>query len=189
MHVGSAAPSRRPAPAGTLARCSSILADYGAVGRRSTHPEEAAQGGSQDRRYWYHTNLAIYTANYSKGAYADFDGEPDVLTDAVDLTTIHKAKGLEWDTVFVPSLTSRFPSSRTGRPPRLAGPGAPVQPAKQHRASGSMKFTWRVGSEGAIRSGMSSGRCIADRSGKIERSDGARSRRLTGNGNCHPLTY
>jgi hypothetical protein len=34
-----------------------------------------------------------------------------VLVDAVDLTTIHKAKGLEWDAVFVPSLTtSRFPA-------------------------------------------------------------------------------
>ena len=104
---------------GTLARCSSILADYEAVRRRSRpHPEEAgAQSGGQDRGNWYYMNLAIYIANYAKGAYEDFDGEPDVLVDAVDLTTIHKAKGLEWDAVFVPSLTtSRFPSSRTGRP-------------------------------------------------------------------------
>jgi DNA helicase II / ATP-dependent DNA helicase PcrA len=62
-------------------------------------------------------NLAIYIANYAKGAYEDFDGEPDLLVDAAGLTTIHKAKGLEWAAVFVPSLTtSRFPSSRTGRP-------------------------------------------------------------------------
>jgi DNA helicase II / ATP-dependent DNA helicase PcrA len=104
---------------GTLARCSSILADYEAVRRRSRpHREEAgAQSGGQDRGNWYYTNLAIYIANYAKGAYEDFDGEPDVLADAVDLTTIHKAKGLEWAAVFVPSLTtSRFPSSRTGRP-------------------------------------------------------------------------
>jgi DNA helicase II / ATP-dependent DNA helicase PcrA len=104
---------------GTLARCSSILADYEAVRRRSRpHRDEAgAQSGGQDRGSWYYMNLAIYIANYAKGAYEDFDGEPDVLTDAVDLTTIHKAKGLEWDAVFVPSLTtSRFPSSRTGRP-------------------------------------------------------------------------
>jgi DNA helicase II / ATP-dependent DNA helicase PcrA len=103
---------------GTLARCSSILADYEAVRRRSRpHPEEAgAQTGGQDRGNWYYLNLAIYIANYAKGAYEDFDGEPDVLVDAVDLTTIHKAKGLEWDAVFVPSLTTnRFPSSRTGR--------------------------------------------------------------------------
>ncbi len=104
---------------GTLARCSSILADYEAVRRRSRpHPEEAgAQTGGQDRGNWYYMNLAIYIANYAKGAYEDFDGEPDMLVDAVDLTTIHKAKGLEWSAVFVPSLTKkRFPSSRTGQP-------------------------------------------------------------------------
>jgi DNA helicase-2/ATP-dependent DNA helicase PcrA len=103
---------------GTLARCSSILADYEAVRRRSRpHPEEAgAQAGGQDRGSWYYMNLAIYIANYAKGAYEDFDGEPDVSVDAVDLTTIHKAKGLEWAAVFVPSLTTnRFPSSRTGK--------------------------------------------------------------------------
>ena len=61
-------------------------------------------------------NLAIHIANYAKGAYEDFDGEPDVAVDAVDLTTVHKAKGLEWPVVFVPSLTKRrFPSAKTGQ--------------------------------------------------------------------------
>jgi DNA helicase II / ATP-dependent DNA helicase PcrA len=104
---------------GTLARCSSILADYESVRRRSRpDPDEpGTQKGGQDRGSWYYGNLAIYIANYAKGAYEDFDGEPDVVVDAVDLTTIHKAKGLEWRVVFVPSLTrNRFPSSRTGRP-------------------------------------------------------------------------
>ncbi len=103
---------------GTLARCSAILADYEAVRRRSRpDPEEpGAQIGGQDRGTWYYGNLAIYISNYAKGAYEDFDGEPDVQVDAVDLTTVHKAKGLEWRAVFVPSLTSRrFPSSMTGR--------------------------------------------------------------------------
>lgn len=104
---------------GTLARCSSILADYESVRRRSRpDPDDpGAQKGGQDRGSWYYSFLAIYIGNYAKGAYEDFDGEPDVLVDAVDLTTIHKAKGLEWRVVFVPSLTkSRFPPSRTGRP-------------------------------------------------------------------------
>jgi DNA helicase-2/ATP-dependent DNA helicase PcrA len=103
---------------GTLARCSAILADYESVRRRSRpDPDQpGAQIGGQDRGSWYYGNLAIYITNYAKGAYEDFDGEPDVLVDAVDLTTIHKAKGLEWRVVFVPSLTSRrFPSSMTGR--------------------------------------------------------------------------
>jgi DNA helicase II / ATP-dependent DNA helicase PcrA len=104
---------------GTLARCSSILADYESVRRRSKPDpnQPGTQKGGQDRGAWYYGNLAIYIANYAKGAYEDFDGEPDVSIDAVDLTTVHKAKGLEWRVVFVPSLTkSRFPSSRTGRP-------------------------------------------------------------------------
>jgi DNA helicase II / ATP-dependent DNA helicase PcrA len=104
---------------GTLARCSSILADYESVRRRSRpDPDEpGAQIGGQDRGQWYYNNLSIYITNYASGAYEDFDGEPDIQVDAVDLTTVHKAKGLEWRVVFVPSLTkNRFPSSRTGRP-------------------------------------------------------------------------
>lgn len=116
---------------GTLARCSSILADYESVRRRSRpDPDDpGGQKGGQDRGTWYYGNLAIYIANYAKGAYEDFDGEPDVLVDAVDLTTVHKAKGLEWRVVFVPSLTKRrFPPSGGRRaqdwlvPPRLFSP-------------------------------------------------------------------
>jgi hypothetical protein len=59
---------------GTLGRCSSILADYEAVRRRSRpHPDEA---GAQTAANWYYMNLAIYIANYAKGAYEDYDGEP-----------------------------------------------------------------------------------------------------------------
>ncbi len=118
---------------GTLARCSSILADYESVRRRSRpDPEQpGTQIGGQDRGPWYYGNLAIYVANYAKGAYEDFDGEPDVLVDAVDLTTVHKAKGLEWRAVFVPSLTkNRFPSSRTGRPQDWLVPRHLFNPAR-----------------------------------------------------------
>lgn len=104
---------------GTLARCSAILADYESVRRRSRpDPDDpGAQRGGTDRGEWYYRNLATYIINYAQGAYEDFDGEPDVQVDAVDLTTVHKAKGLEWRVVFVPSLTKRrFPSSMTGRP-------------------------------------------------------------------------
>ncbi len=104
---------------GTLARFTTLLADYESV-RRRARPDDAAPGeqvGGQDRGLWYYKNLAIHIANFANGAYDGFDGEPDVDTDAVDLTTVHSAKGLEWPVVFVPSLTkSRFPSSRTGRP-------------------------------------------------------------------------
>ena len=103
---------------GTLARFSSLLADYESVRRRARpdprHPGE--QVGGQDRGTWYYRNLALHIINYAQGAYEGFDGEADFELDAVDLTTVHRAKGLEWPVVFVPSLTAnRFPSSRTGR--------------------------------------------------------------------------
>jgi DNA helicase II / ATP-dependent DNA helicase PcrA len=102
---------------GTLARCSQVLVDYESTKRRSRpDPEDAARmRGGQDRGEWYYKMLAIYIVNWARGAYEGFEGEENVDLDAVDLTTIHQAKGLEWSIVFVPSLTSRrFPSSMTG---------------------------------------------------------------------------
>jgi DNA helicase-2/ATP-dependent DNA helicase PcrA len=102
---------------GTLARCSQLLADYEAARRRSRpdHENPGEQKGAQDRGQWYYRWLAIYVNNWARGAYEDFEGEDDFALDAVDLTTIHQAKGLEWPLVFVPALSDkRFPSSRTG---------------------------------------------------------------------------
>jgi len=65
----------------------------------------------------YYRNLAIHIINYAQGAYEGFDGEADFVLNAVDLTTVHRAKGLEWPAVFVPSVTAgRFPNTRAGRP-------------------------------------------------------------------------
>lgn len=102
---------------GTLARVSTLLADYEAV-RRRARPDDNTPGeqvGGQDRGVWYYRHLGIHIVNYAVDAYGDFDGEPDVGLDAVDLLTIHGAKGLEWPAVFVPSMTGgRFPSRKTG---------------------------------------------------------------------------
>lgn len=102
---------------GTLARFSSLLADYESV-RRRARPDADTPGeqvGGQDRGTWYYRNLALHIINYAQGAYEGFDGEADFELDAVDLMTVHRAKGLEWPVVFVPSVTAkRFPSSRTG---------------------------------------------------------------------------
>jgi ATP-dependent DNA helicase UvrD/PcrA len=104
---------------GTIARFSSLLADYESV-RRRARPDRDAPGeqvGGQDRGIWYYRNLAFHIVNYAQGVYEGFDGEADFAMDAVDLTTVHRAKGLEWPAVFVPSVTAnRFPSARTGRP-------------------------------------------------------------------------
>jgi DNA helicase-2/ATP-dependent DNA helicase PcrA len=103
---------------GTLARFSALLADYESV-RRRARPDadvEGEQVGGQDRGEWYYKNLAIHITNYASGEYEGFDGEPDLALDAVELTTVHRAKGLEWPIVFVPSLTKRrFPSARAGQ--------------------------------------------------------------------------
>lgn len=102
---------------GTLARCSQVLVDYEATRRRSRpdHSQPGEVRGTQQGGYRYYKWLAVYVQNWAKGVYEDFEGEEDVTLDAVDLTTVHQAKGLEWPIVFVPSLTSkRFPSSKTG---------------------------------------------------------------------------
>jgi DNA helicase-2/ATP-dependent DNA helicase PcrA len=102
---------------GTLARFSALLVDYESV-RLRARPDPDAPGeqlGGQDRGIWYYRNLAIHIINYAQGAYEGFDGEADFVLNAVDLTTVHRAKGLEWPAVFVPSVTAnRFPTTRTG---------------------------------------------------------------------------
>lgn len=104
---------------GTLARFSALLADYESVRRRSRPDAEAAgeQVGGESRGTWYYRNLALHIINYAQGAYEGFDGEDDFALNAIDLTTIHRAKGLEWPAVLVPAMTAkRFPSPRTGTP-------------------------------------------------------------------------
>lgn len=103
---------------GTLARFSALLADYESV-RRRARPDAAAEGeqvGGESRGTWYYRNLALHIINYAQGAYEGFDGEDDFALNAIDLTTVHRAKGLEWPAVFVPAVTAkRFPSSRSGQ--------------------------------------------------------------------------
>jgi DNA helicase-2/ATP-dependent DNA helicase PcrA len=110
---------------GTLARFSNLLTDYETV-RRRARPDGDAPGeqvGGQDRGEWYYKFLAIHLVNYANGAYEAFDGEPEVNVDAVAVTTVHGAKGLEWPVAFVPSMTAgRFPGRKVGSPPTVLVP-------------------------------------------------------------------
>ena len=103
---------------GTIARFQGFIADYESVQKRSRQnpdsPEE--QIGASDQKSYYFTNLASLLVNVAVDEYIDFEGEDDVKTNSVELMTVHASKGLEWDAVFLPSLTAnRFPSSRSGR--------------------------------------------------------------------------
>ncbi len=103
---------------GTLARISSLLIDYESIYKRA-RPDDVVAGeqvGGQDRGEWYYKNLATFILNFAAGEFDGFDGEEDISIDAVDLTTVHGSKGLEWPAVLIPSLTSnRFPSMYSGR--------------------------------------------------------------------------
>jgi DNA helicase II / ATP-dependent DNA helicase PcrA len=103
---------------GCLARFSQILADYEHVTRRARFVNENGQDifrGGQDRGKWFYLRLFSYLQHYALDAYEDFEGEETFDLDAVNVLTVHQAKGLEWPVVLVPSLVKgRFPSKRAG---------------------------------------------------------------------------
>lgn len=100
---------------GSLARFSQLLADFEHIKRRSGKIDGKWHWG-QDRGLWLYKTLFNYLQFYAMDAYEDFDGEETFESDAVDLLTIHQAKGLEWPVVFVPCLVEgRFPSRFTGK--------------------------------------------------------------------------
>lgn len=104
---------------GTIARFQGFVADYEAVQKRARqNPDDIEQQiGASDQGAYYFKNLASLMVNIAVDDYLDFEGEDDVRTNSVDLMTVHASKGLEWDAVFLPSLTKkRFPSSRSGQP-------------------------------------------------------------------------
>lgn len=93
-----------------LGRFNTLLTDYEASVRFGGHKpdwEDALKG------------LCWYMNTYATGAYEEQPAEDLRGIDAIQLMTVHQAKGLEWPIVFLPCLTSiRFPTSRAGRPQR-----------------------------------------------------------------------
>lgn len=62
------------------------------------------------------TDLAFYINGYAQGSYDRNENEILRGVDAVQIMTIHQAKGLEWPIVFVPNIVKqRFPVSFAGR--------------------------------------------------------------------------
>ena len=62
---------------GTLARFTSLLADYESVRRRARLDAEVhgEQVGGEWGGEWYYKNLAIHMVNYAQGEYEGFDGD------------------------------------------------------------------------------------------------------------------
>jgi len=106
---------------GTVSKVIGFIADYEAMAKsaRVSRDEEGVQTGVPDEGEWYFKNLAVLLTGYAIGEYRDFEGESDDNSNAVDLLTVHSAKGLEWPIVFIPSLTAkRFPSGKAGQEPQ-----------------------------------------------------------------------
>lgn len=119
----------RSARMGVLARMANVLQDFEHVKRRvhrrffpkkflKTENKEAGKDPVEEtsRVVQYYRNLHGYLQYYATRSYDQFEGEDPYRVDAVTISTVHAAKGLEWPVVFLPSLTSkRFPSMRTGQ--------------------------------------------------------------------------
>jgi DNA helicase-2/ATP-dependent DNA helicase PcrA len=118
---------------GNQARCSAILADHESV-RRRARPDDKVPGqitGGEDRGKSYYFWLAMHIQNWAQGRFEGFEGEDDLTLDAVDLTTVHRAKGLEWPVVFVPCVSAnRFPPSKTGKAQTWAVPEETFEPRR-----------------------------------------------------------
>lgn len=126
---------------GTLARFSQVLADYEHVTRRARYVEESGQRvfrSGRDRGRDYYHQLYNFLQFYALDKYEDFDGEDTLDLDAVDILTVHQAKGLEWPVVFVPCLVQgRFPSRFAGKHQAWLIPEGHFPPEARRRYEGS----------------------------------------------------
>jgi len=91
-----------------LGRFSSLLDDYEA---------SVSYGGRKKDIKDFFKGLFWFINSYAATAYEEQQSDDLRGIDAVQIMTIHQAKGLEWPVVFMPSLDSdRFPPKRAGKP-------------------------------------------------------------------------
>ena len=95
-----------------------VMANLGRFNTLLTDYEASIRLGGQKPDWEYALRgLCWYMNTYATGAYEEQPAEDLRGIDAVQVMTVHQAKGLEWPVVFIPCLTSiRFPTSRAGQP-------------------------------------------------------------------------
>lgn len=86
-----------------LGKFSQVISDF----------ETIQFSSAPDRKY---RAFVDWLTNQARGYYDDADADVGYATpDAVTISTVHQAKGMQWPAVFVPCLRkNRFPSRRTG---------------------------------------------------------------------------
>ena len=104
---------------GTFARFSQVLASFEKArlsGRWVRNGSAREFRGGQDRGKWLYQGLAFFLNGYALDTSDGFASPPDPSSPAVQITTIHSAKGLQWPIVFLPGLEQgKFPSRRIGQ--------------------------------------------------------------------------
>ena len=109
---------RRAAPA-ALYEASGPDADEAAEDAELSEPENSAAPSVLGSRRGdvYLVRLRAYLEHFAARAAEETPDTDPAAADAVQLMTIHQAKGLEFPVVFLPSLVEgRMPSALTGRP-------------------------------------------------------------------------
>lgn len=105
---------------GTFARFSQVLAAFEKArlsGRWVRNGDLPEFRGGQDRGKWFYQGLAHFLNGYALETTGGFATPPDPSSPAVQITTVHSAKGLQWPIVFLPGLEQgRFPSDKIGQP-------------------------------------------------------------------------
>lgn len=93
-----------------------VLANLGRFNTLLTDYESSLRLGGRPVNWPYAMKgLCWYINTYASGSYDEQPSEDLRGINAVQIMTVHQAKGLEWPIVFIPSLVDRrFPSSQTG---------------------------------------------------------------------------
>ncbi len=103
----------------TFARFSQVLASFEKArlsGRWVQNDGAQRFRGGRDRGKYFYRALAHFLNGHALGTSGGFETPPDPSSPAVQITTIHSAKGLQWPIVFMPGLEDgKFPSKKIGQ--------------------------------------------------------------------------